>query len=106
MSARDVFTAIADPTRRAILDLLREDGALPAGDIAERFAKNSRPGVSRHLRVLRECGLVAARQDGKNQIYELNAKPLRALHKGWLAHFADMQTGSIAALRRRVEPKK
>jgi DNA-binding transcriptional ArsR family regulator len=103
LSARNVYVAIADPTRRRILDLLHQHGPLIAGEIAARFRRNSRPGISRHLRILRECGLLEACEDGKTRVYLLNLEPLRALHAGWLAHFADKHTASLAALRRRVE---
>jgi DNA-binding transcriptional ArsR family regulator len=103
MSQRDAFIAIADPTRRRILDLLRTNGPLLAGEIAAEFSGASRPGISRHLRVLRECGVVAAEQDGKTQVYSLNAAPLVKLRNGWLGRFGDMQKASLKALRRRVE---
>ncbi len=76
MSARNAFVAVADPTRRRILDLLHEKGTLAAGDIAGRFASASRPGISRHLRVLRDCGVVDVRRRGKAQLYTLLAEPL------------------------------
>ena len=101
--ARDAYAAIADPTRRQILGLLRDRGTLSAGEIAARFASISRPGISRHLRVLRECGVVTCRRQGRSQSYELDPAPLLALRDGWLAGFATMQTQSLAALRRRVE---
>lgn len=100
---RDAFTAIADPTRREILDLLRAHEILPAGDIAGHFSTSSRPGISRHLRVLRECGLVNVERAGKTQNYTLNPQPLHDIHDGWLANFATMQTQSLAALRKRIE---
>lgn len=106
MSQRDAFIAIADPTRREILDLLRRNGPMLAGDIAAEFDDSSRPGISRHLRVLRECGVVASRKDGKTQVYTLNGKPLVEVRDGWLARFGDMQTASLKALRRRVEGGK
>lgn len=105
-SSRDAFTAIADPTRREILDLLRTNETLPAGDIAGHFSSASRPGISRHLRVLRECGLVNVERAGKTQNYTLNAEPLNAIRDGWLANFATMHTQSLAALRKRVEGNK
>ena len=64
MSSRDAFAAIADPTRREILELLRDRGVQTAGEIAANFASVSRPGISRHLRVLRECGVVASVREG------------------------------------------
>ena len=103
MRGRDAFTAIADPTRREILDLLLAHEILTAGDIACHFSTASRPGISRHLRVLRECGLVSVERDGKTQNYTLNPAPLNEISNGWLANFAGMQTRSFAALRRRVE---
>jgi DNA-binding transcriptional ArsR family regulator len=103
LRSRDAFTAIADPTRREILDLLRAHDILPAGDIAGHFSSASRPGISRHLRVLRECGLVNVERDGKTQNYTLNPQPLNEIREGWLANFATMQTQSLAALRKRVE---
>ena len=105
MSSRDAYTAIADPTRRQILDLLYERGPLAAGDIARRFAGTSRPGISRHLRVLRECGVINARQSGKKRVYRLEEQPLKALRVGWLAKFGDMHRDSLKALRTTVEKK-
>jgi DNA-binding transcriptional ArsR family regulator len=106
LSARDAYTAIADPTRREILDLLRDRGELMAGEIAANFASASRPGISRHLRVLKECGVVSAERDGQARIYRLNPRPLHAIRDGWLASFARMQVESLSALRRRVEGPK
>jgi DNA-binding transcriptional ArsR family regulator len=103
MTQRDAFIAIADPTRREILDLLLDRGPLLAGEIAAEFSDASRPGISRHLRVLRECGVVASLKDGKTQIYDVNREPLMKLRDGWLARFGDMQRDSLRALRRRVE---
>lgn len=103
MSSRDAYTAIADPTRREILELLRKAGVLTAGEIADHFASVSRPGVSRHLRVLRECGVVRAQRAGKSRNYVLDPRPLKALRDGWLAGFAKMQVASLGALRKRVE---
>ncbi len=76
--------AIADPVRRRILELLR-DSRLCAGEIADRFAI-SRPAVSRHLRVLRECGLVRDELVGRQRFYALEPAPLIDL-ADWLAGF-------------------
>ena len=103
MSARDAFSAIADPTRREILELLRDRGVQTAGEIAANFASVSRPGISRHLRVLRECGVVASVRRGKSQNYVLDPRPIAAIRDGWLAGFAEMQSASLAALRKRAE---
>jgi DNA-binding transcriptional ArsR family regulator len=72
-----VFEAIADPTRRQIVELV-STRELPAGDIASAFAV-SRPAISRHLRVLRAAGVLAARGDGQRRIYRLEPKALDEL---------------------------
>jgi DNA-binding transcriptional ArsR family regulator len=79
-----VFAALADPTRRRILELLAA-GELSAGDIAQKF-DISRPGVSRHLRVLRESGLVRARGDGQRRLYSVDPAPLAEV-EAWLARY-------------------
>jgi DNA-binding transcriptional ArsR family regulator len=106
LSARDAYTAIADPTRREILTLLRDRGTLMAGEIASRFASASRPGISRHLRVLKECGVVKVSREGKARIYTLDVRPLDRIREGWLASFTKMQVDSLVALRRRAEGPK
>ncbi|MEV8437274.1 metalloregulator ArsR/SmtB family transcription factor [Actinosynnema sp. NPDC051121] len=81
----EVAGAIADPVRREILEMLRAEARLSAGEIAERFAI-SRPAVSRHLRVLRESGLVRDEVVGRQRFYVLDASRLRPLTR-WLAGF-------------------
>jgi DNA-binding transcriptional ArsR family regulator len=81
-----VAAAIADPIRRQIMTLLR-DRSLAAGAIADHFDV-SRPAVSRHLRVLRECGLVVDERRGRERRYRLDNAPLAALET-WLAQFRD-----------------
>lgn len=85
----DVAEAIADPARREILELLR-DGPQSAGHIAALIGARfqiSRPAVSRHLRVLRECGLVRDTLEGRRRRYDLDATRLGEL-TDWLARFA------------------
>ncbi|GAA2211093.1 metalloregulator ArsR/SmtB family transcription factor [Nonomuraea monospora] len=81
-----VAGAVADPVRRQILMLLLHDGPLPAGEIAERFAI-TRPAVSRHLRVLRQSGLLDAELVGRRRLYALDPGPLAELI-AWLGQFA------------------
>ncbi|MEV0615865.1 metalloregulator ArsR/SmtB family transcription factor [Nonomuraea sp. NPDC050404] len=81
----EVAGAIADPVRRQILVMLR-GGRLSAGEVAERFAI-SRPAVSRHLRVLRQSGLVRAELVGRQRLYTLDPEPFGEL-VGWLGQFA------------------
>jgi DNA-binding transcriptional ArsR family regulator len=71
----DVFRAVADPTRRALLDRLR-DGDSTVTDLADPFDM-TQPAVSQHLRVLLDAGLVEAEQAGRQRLYRLNARPLR-----------------------------
>src|SRR2546427_12878987 len=99
---RDVFQALADPTRRAILALLRQ-GSQPVGSIARDFPI-SRPAISRHLRILREAELVTEIKVGRNRLYELNAGPLRN-EADTLAHYRHMWQHQLRNLKRFVEQK-
>jgi DNA-binding transcriptional ArsR family regulator len=83
----DPFEALADPTRRAILDVLRDEGEVTAGALAARFPRISRPAVSRHLKVLRQSRLVVARQAGREWRYSLDARGLAEVYRGWFAQF-------------------
>ena len=96
----EVFEAVADPTRREILALLR-NRELAAGDVAGAFAI-SRPAISRHLRILRECGLVAWRGDGQRRIYRLRAAPLRDV-QAWLDGYREFWSDRLDALAAHVE---
>ena len=102
-SRRNAFVAISDPTRREILDLLRDRGPLIAGEIASYFEDASRPGISRHLRTLKECGVVSSRRDGKTRNYALLPESLVEIREGWLAKFSTNQFESLARLRKRAE---
>ena len=81
---RDVFQAIADPTRRAIIFLLAA-GAMTPNALAEHF-DTSRQAVSRHLQILAECELVKQRQEGREIHYHLNARRMQEIEK-WLQQF-------------------
>jgi DNA-binding transcriptional ArsR family regulator len=91
----DALAALADPTRRELVELLSA-GELAAGELADRFPV-SRPAVSRHLRVLREAGLVRARVDGKRRMYALDPRPLRELDD-WLERYRDLWAQRLDAL--------
>ena len=105
MKHRDAFVAIADPTRREILDLLLDQEVVAAGDIAAHFCELSRPAISRHLRLLRECGVVHSFKYGRTRNYSLNTEPLGQIHTGWLRAFAHKQTDSLKTLRDIVEER-
>ena len=79
-----VFRAISEPTRRRILDLLAR-GERPVGWLVDRF-EVSQPGLSQHLRVLRDAGLVRVRRQGRHRMYSIDARPLRVV-RGWTGRF-------------------
>ena len=84
----DVFSALADPTRRALLDeLFREDGQTTGG-LAEGFAM-SRFGVMKHLKLLEEAGLVVTKRRGREKLHFLNPVPIRLVHDRWVSKYAE-----------------
>ncbi len=89
--------AIADPIRRRVLELVRDE-ELPAGEIAANFPV-SRPAVSRHLRVLREAGLVRERRSGRERLYRADPAPLAEL-RSWLDGY---WAGRLQALKQLAE---
>jgi DNA-binding transcriptional ArsR family regulator len=95
--------ALADPTRRTIVELLAA-GERSAGEIAAQF-ETSRPGVSRHLRVLREQGLVRARDEGRLRLYSLDPEPLKELDE-WLARYRSFWTNRLDALGVELERRR
>lgn len=96
-----VFRAVADPTRRRILEMLRR-GPLPAGEIARRFSRISRPAVSKHLRLLRHAQLVEERRLGRVREYHLSPEPLRSVDE-WVAQFERFWDQALLALKRYAE---
>lgn len=99
-SEEQVFDALADGTRREILDLLC-GGELRAGAIADAFPV-SRPAVSRHLRVLREAELVKSRREGRRRLYRLNPEPLRTV-EDWVSRYEAFWETSLDRLKVHVE---
>jgi DNA-binding transcriptional ArsR family regulator len=99
-SPETTFNALADPTRRAVLDLLRQ-GSQPAGRIAQAFPV-SRPAISKHLRLLRRAHLVQQRREGRHRFYHLNPDPLKAVDS-WLEQYRVFWSTSLANLKTFVE---
>jgi len=99
-SAAVTFHALADPTRRAVLDLLRK-GEQPAGQIAGAFPV-SRPAISRHLRQLRQARLVLENRRGRHRYYQLNPEPLKAVDS-WLEQYRRFWQASLVNLKSFVE---
>jgi DNA-binding transcriptional ArsR family regulator len=99
-SSEAIFGALADPTRRAVLDLLRQ-GSQPAGQIAEAFPV-SRPAISKHLRVLRRAHLVSERRNGRHRFYYLNPEPLKTVDS-WLEQYRGFWQTHLESLKKFVE---
>lgn len=96
----DVYHAIADPTRRAILDRLRA-GPAPVNELAEGFAQ-SRPAISKHLRVLRASHLVVEQKLGRRRVYSLRPAPLQSA-LGWLEGYRSFWQVNLDSLKRYLE---
>jgi DNA-binding transcriptional ArsR family regulator len=96
------FAVLAEPSRRTILDLLRERPR-PAGELVEALGI-SQPGVSKHLRVLREAGLVKVRAEAQRRWYELDPAPLADVD-AWLEPYRRLWSGRLDALERHLDEK-
>ena len=101
-AADDVWRAVADPTRRAILDRLR-GGPAPVNALAGEFAQ-SRPAISKHLRVLREARLVTETRSGRERLYELQPRPLQQV-AGWIEGYRSFWLTSLSNLKQYLEDK-
>ncbi|MBP2160215.1 MULTISPECIES: helix-turn-helix transcriptional regulator [Asticcacaulis] len=98
--ADDIFRAIADPTRRAILDALR-NGPQPVNAVAEAFPV-SRPAISKHLRILREAGVVEETRHGRERLYRLKPAKLEPVDH-WILTYRRFWAGHLNALKAFVE---
>jgi DNA-binding transcriptional ArsR family regulator len=99
-SSEATFQALADPTRRAVLDLLSR-GSQRAGQIASAFTV-SRPAISKHLRLLRRAHLVHEHREGRQRVYQLNPEPLRTVDS-WLQQYRRFWSANLASLKAFVE---
>jgi DNA-binding transcriptional ArsR family regulator len=102
-ASADPFQAVADPTRRAILDRLRY-GSAPVNELVSGF-NVSRPAISQHLRVLRDAHLVGCQREGRLQIYTIRPEQLRTVAH-WLAAYRVFWEGKLANLKNHLEKKK
>jgi DNA-binding transcriptional ArsR family regulator len=98
--AADVFAALADPTRRRLVELLGE-GERSVGEMAAEVDIHQ-PGVSRHLRILHEAGFVSVRAEGQRRLYSLRAEPFLELD-AWMRRYASDQLARLQRLARLVE---
>ena len=97
---RDTFQGIADPTRREIILLLSKND-LTINKVAENF-NVSRPAISKHVKILKECGLVEIRQHGRERYCSVNPRPLKDVYR-WLAYFDRLWDKKLNALKTFVE---
>jgi DNA-binding transcriptional ArsR family regulator len=99
----ELFRALADPTRRRILDLLAERGEQSVGQLASAFPALASSGISKHLMVLRAARLVRAEKHGRNQIYRVDGDALRAALQPWLRRYETFWDDALRRLRGDVE---
>jgi DNA-binding transcriptional ArsR family regulator len=99
----DAFNAVAEPRRRQILEFLAH-GERPVNDLVASL-RLAQPQVSKHLRVLREVGLVAVRGEGRQRLYRLNGRPLKPIHD-WVKNFEQSWNERFAALDKVLEKLK
>src|SRR4029450_10075965 len=102
MANDQVFRALADPTRREILDALFEQEGQPLGALESRFDM-SRFGVMKHVKVLEEAGLLTTRKVGRSRLHYLNPVPIREIHDRWTGKFAARASAALLGLRGHVE---
>src|ERR1700676_1322610 len=100
----DVFRALADPTRRSLLDeLFRADGQTLSA--LERRLPMTRFGVMKHLKLLEEAGLVVTRRRGREKLHFLNAIPIRLIHDRWVSKYTEPWVSALTDLKHRLENK-
>ena len=97
-----IWKALADPTRRTILDFLRA-GPRPTTAIVEQFPDLSRFAVMKHLDVLRQAALVVTREEGRRRINALNAVPIRAIYERWVSQYEDLWAGTLLRVKAAAE---
>ena len=100
----EVFRALADPTRRSLLDELYKEDGQTLGAL-ERRLPMTRFGVMKHLRVLEEAGLVVTKKRGREKLHFLNAVPIRLVHDRWVSKYAEPWAATLTGLKRRLEDK-
>lgn len=97
-----VWKALADPTRRAVLDLLR-DRPLTTTEIVEAFPHLSRFGVMKHLDALRDAELVHTREEGRQRVNSLNVFPIRQIYERWVSPFQEVWSSHLLGIKELAE---
>jgi len=97
-----VFKALADPTRRLLLDRLFERDGRTLTELESRLDM-TRFGVMKHLRVLEDAGLVTTRKRGREKLHFLNPVPIQLIHERWVSKYAERWAGTLTGLKRQLE---
>ena len=100
----EVFKALADPTRRSLLDELFESDGQTLGALEERLPM-TRFGVMKHLKVLEEAGLVVTRRRGREKLHFLNPVPIRLIHDRWVSKYSEPWVSGLTGLKQELEGK-
>jgi len=100
-----VFKALADPTRRVLLDRLFERDGQSLTELEARLAM-TRFGVMKHMRVLEEAGLVVSRKEGRNRLHFLNPIPIRMIHDRWIDKYTERRVSTLIELKNRLEEQQ
>jgi DNA-binding transcriptional ArsR family regulator len=101
----DVFKALADPTRRRLLDELFEQDGQSLSALEQRLPM-TRFGVAKHLKVLEGAGLVTTRRQGREKLHFLNPVPIREVHDRWVSKYAEPWAAALTGLKRDLEEEK
>jgi DNA-binding transcriptional ArsR family regulator len=100
-----VFKALADPTRRFLLDLLFEREGRTLSELESEVVDMTRIGVMKHLRLLEEAGLVVTRRSGRQKLHFLNPVPIRLIHDRWIDKYTERQASALADLKADLEAR-
>ncbi len=106
MQEDEVFRALADPTRRLLLDALFTREGRSLGDLEMVVAEQvemTRFGVSKHLRLLESAGLVLSRKQGREKLHYLNPVPIQLIHDRWINKYAQRRVSALTELKRNLE---
>ena len=101
----EVFKALADPTRRGLLDSLFESDGQTQKEL-EAGLEMSRFGVMKHLKVLEEAGLIVTRRKGREKLHFLNPVPIRLIHDRWVSKFSEPWAAGLSELKRDLEKEE
>lgn len=93
-----IWKALSDPTRRAILDTLRK-GPRTTTEIVEEFPEMTRHAVMKHIDVLRNAALINTREDGRRRVNSLNAVPIRRIYERWMGPFAELWSSTLMRIK-------